>query len=254
MRRNAAKSRVAPFAALVASVISAVIGLHAARAGDGAAVAGVVRFAGPRPERKPIQMMESRGKESECMKAHATVPLSESALVSEKGEVANVFVYIKKGLEKKEYPAPEKPAVINQNKCMFRPRVLGVMVGQKLHIKNSDALLHNVRSFSRRNRAFNIAQPPATKIREKTFRRPESAVKITCDIHKWMTAYIFAVEHPYFAVTPENGKFRIRGLPAGDYTLAAWHELYGEQEANITVGASGSTEVDFTFKPVKPKS
>ena len=237
----------------MASVVPVIIGIQPARAEDSAIVSGVVRFDGPKPERRPIALVEKRGKKSDCMKSHPTPLLTEDALVSEKGELANVFVYIKKGFEKKKYPVPKKPAVLNQEKCMFRPRVLGVRVGQKLHIKNGDAVVHNVRSFARRNRAFNIAQLPGSKIREKTFRRQEIAVKIKCDIHDWMTGYIFALEHPYFAVTPKNGKFKIKGLPAGDYTLAAWHEMYGEQKANITVGKSGTVEADFTFKPVKPK-
>ena len=257
-------SRVASLAVLMASVVPVVVGLQPARAEDGAIeeaaiedsaiVAGVVRFDGPRPERKQIAMVEKRGKKSECNKSHPTGLLSENALVSEKGELANVFVYIKKGLEKKKYPVPEKPVVLNQENCMFRPRILGVLVGQKLHIKNGDAVTHNVRSFARRNRPFNIGQYPASKTREKTFSRPESAVMIKCDIHDWMTGYVFALEHPYFAVTLKNGRFKIKGLPAGDYTLAAWHEMYGEQKASITVGKSGTVEADFTFKPVKPKS
>ena len=241
------------------SIVPMIIGVGPARAEDGAVkegaiVSGVVRFDGPKPVRKQIAMVEKYGKKSECNMSHPTGLLSEDALVSEKGELANVFVYVKKGLAKKKYPVPEKPAVLNQEKCMFRPRVLGVLVGQKLHIKNDDAVLHNIRSFARRNRPFNIAQPPATKIREKTFRRPESAVRIKCDIHSWMTGFVFALDHPFFAVSARNGKFKIKGLPAGDYTLAAWHEMYGEQKASITVGKSGTVKANFTFKPVKPKS
>lgn len=217
-------------------------------ADDKATIVGIVRFNGVRPIRKPLRLIEKGGKRSDCHKLHTTDLLDESRLVSEKGEVANVFVYVKKGIEKKSYPLPEKPAVLNQDKCMFRPRVQGIRVGQEFVMRNSDPLTHNVRSFARRNRAFNVAQPPNTPDRTRKFTAGERAVKIQCDIHPWMTAYYFVMEHPYFAVTNEKGQFKIRGLPAGEYTLVAWHEEFGEQEVKITVAATGSTDVEFSFE------
>ena len=116
-------------------------------------------------------------------------------------------------------------------------------------MKNSDPLIHNVRSFSTRNRAFNIAQPAGSADRKKVFTVQERAIRIKCDFHPWMEAFVFAMEHPYFAVTDEKGHFRIEGLPAGEYTLAAWHEEFDEQKVTITVGATGSAKVDFSFEP-----
>jgi len=211
------------------------------------AVAGVVRFVGPRPIRKPIRMFEKGGKPSDCQELHKTLLLDENRMVSEKGELANVFIYIKKGLEKKNYPLPKEPAVLNQGKCMFHPRVQGIRVGQDFVMKNGDPLTHNIRSFSFRNRAFNIAQPAKSEDRKKVFTRPEKAVMIQCDIHSWMKAYFFVMDHPYFAVTDAKGQFKIEGLPAGEYTLAAWHEEFGDQEVKITVAATGSSKVDFSF-------
>ena len=115
-------------------------------------------------------------------------------------------------------------------------------------MKNGDPVLHNVRSFSFRNRAFNVAQPAGSEDRKKVFKYREKAVMIQCDIHPWMKAYFFVIDHPYFAVTNEQGKFEIKGLPAGKYTLSAWHEEFGEQQTKITVGSTGSTEVEFSFK------
>ena len=116
-------------------------------------------------------------------------------------------------------------------------------------MKNSDPVLHNVRSLSLRNRAFNIAQPAKTPDRKKVFTRGERAIKIQCDIHPWMTAYYFVMEHPFFAVTNNKGEFKINDLPPGEYTIAAWHEELGEQKLKIKVGESGSTDAKFTFKP-----
>ena len=215
---------------------------------DGAIVVGVVRFDGPRPQRAPLRLIEKGGKVSACQALHKTPLLDEKTMVSETGQVANVFVYVKKGLEKRAYPLPKKPAVLNQDKCMFRPRVQGIRVGQKFLMRNSDPVLHNVRSFSFKNRAFNVAQPADTEDREKVFTFREKAVMVQCDIHPWMTAYYFVMDHPYFAVTNEKGEFKIDGLPAGEYTLAAWHEEFGEQSVVITVGESGSVEAGFSFE------
>ena len=224
-----------------------------ARAADGASVVGVVKFEGQRPRRRRLGFREKRGKLSACLKLYKTPPLDENLLVSKKGEVANVFVYVRKGLEKnKKYLLPKKPATLNQVKCMFQPRVQGVRVGQKFVMKNGDPVLHNIRSFSFRNRAFNIAQPVKSEDRLKIFKHRERAVMIQCDIHPWMKAYFFVMDHPYFAVTDAKGRFKIEGLPAGKYTLSAWHEVFGEQQTTITVGDSGSTEIGFSFKP-KPK-
>ncbi len=221
---------------------------RSAGADESGTVVGVVKFDGPRPERKPMRLEEKGGKLGECCKLHKDTLLTENLIVGEKGEVANVFVYVKRGLPKKSYPAPKEPAVLDQQKCMFRPRVQGVQVGQEFLMRNSDPLIHNVRSFAQRNRAFNIAQPAKSPDRKKVFKQQERAIKIKCDFHPWMKAYIFVMDHPYFAVTNEKGQFKIEGLPAGEYTLAAWHEEFGEKKAKIAVGATGSTEVDFSFE------
>ena len=234
--------------ALLLTGLSVTFEPQRAYAADGASVVGVVTFDGPRPNRKRIQMREKRGKLSDCNKLHKAGLLDENIIVGEKGEVANVFVYVRKGLEKQTYPLPKQPAILNQVKCMFSPRVPGVRVGQDFVMKNGDPVLHNVRSFSFRNSAFNVAQPADSEDRKKVFKYREQAVMIQCDIHPWMKAYFFVMDHPYFAVTNAKGQFEIKGLPAGEYTLSAWHEEFGEQKTKITVGFTGATKVGFSFK------
>ena len=207
------------------------------------AVSGVVRFDGPRP--KPVWL----GMDEASLRQHKKRPFDENALIGKDGALANVFVQVKKGVAKKAYPVPEKPAIMDQVGSFFRPRVQGVMVGQKLLLRNSDPYIHNVRSLSLKNRAFNIAQPPTTADRERVFRRPEGPIQMGCDFHKWMKAYVFVMDHPYFAITDAQGRFRIAGLPAGEYTLEAWHEDFGKQQATITVGVNGAAEANFTFRP-----
>jgi len=216
----------------------------------GASITGVARFKGSPPKREPIDMTPTRGGAAdECKNLHKEGHLSETAIVSDDGTVVNVFVYVKKGLEKgKEYPMPDEPAVLDQEGCMYRPRVQGVRVGQELVIKNSDPLTHNTRSYAFRNRAFNIAQPAGADERTKVFKRPERAIQMGCDIHAWMKAFVFAMDHPFFAVTGEDGKFTIEGLPPGEYELEAWHEEFDEQEATVKVDAHGKAEVEFVFE------
>ena len=209
-------------------------------------VSGVVRFDGPRPKRTPIPLTP------ESRKLYDKHPLSEVKLVSAKGEVQNVFVYVKKGLpEGKSYNAPKEGALVNQKKSMFRPRVQGVFVGQEVSMRNSDPLIHNVRSLSEENRPFNIGQPAGTPDRKKVFKDKEGPIELRCDFHPWMRAYLFVMEHPYFAVTDAQGHFTIKGLPVGNYTLAIWHEAFGEQEQKITVKSGGLKDIEFNLKPAK---
>ena len=220
----------------------------ATAADDPPGLSGIARFDGRPPERRPVSLREKGGKLSDCHELHDGVLLDENVIVSEAGEIANVFVYVKRGLPDVEHPVPEEPALLDQKKCMFTPRVQGVRVGQQFLMRNSDPVLHNVRSLSFRNRAFNFAQPADSEDRDRTFTIREKAIRVQCDIHPWMRAYYFVMDHPFFAVTDETGRFNIEGLPPGEYTLAAWHEEFGEEEAELTVGEDGIATVSFTFR------
>jgi streptogramin lyase/mono/diheme cytochrome c family protein/plastocyanin/cytochrome c5 len=203
---------------------------------------GTVRFEGERPEPRRLPLDEASRKLYE-----GKPPLDENILISESGALANVFVYVKNP-PKGSYPLPDKPAVIDQQKSVFRPRVQGIRVGQNVIMKNGDPFIHNIRSLSRKNRPFNIVQPAGTLDRERTFDAAEGPITIKCDFHRWMTAHFFVMDHPFFAVTNGEGKFSIPDLPPGEYQLAAWHEELGEQELNVIVNKGGSAKVDFHFQ------
>ncbi len=130
---------------------------------------------------------------------------------------------------------------------MFRPRAQGIRVGQEVSMRNGDPFIHNVRSLSSKNRPLNIAQPAGTPDRLKVFKEQEGPITIKCDFHPWMTAHFFVMDHPFFAVTGEEGNFSIKGLPAGEYTLGAWHEKFGDKELTVTVGPQAK-KVGFLFK------
>jgi plastocyanin len=151
------------------------------------------------------------------------------------------------GLEKVTLPIPGEPVVIDQQKCRYVPRVVGVRVGQALQVKNGDPLLHNVRSDPEINQPFNQGQPVQGMAYTHTFTTREVMVPITCDVHAWMRAYVGALEHPYFAVTGEDGAFTLPNLPPGTYTIAAWHERLGTKEQPVTLGSKDTKDVDFTF-------
>ena len=204
---------------------------------------GKVRFEGKRPKPNRLPLDEASRKLYNGKPA-----LDESILLSKSGGLANVFVYVKTPI-RGDFPLPKGPAVIDQQKSIFRPRVLGLRVGQELVMKNGDPFLHNIRSLSRKNRPFNIAQPAGSPDRERTFKSAEGPITIKCDFHRWMTAHFWVMDHPFFAVTDEDGRFSIRDLPAGKYTLVAWHEVFGEQEVKVAVGDDSPSETGFTFSP-----
>ncbi len=213
---------------------------------NGITLSGRVLFDGPRPQRRAINMT----KDPTCIKLHGDDPvLSEELIVGDDGGVQNAFVYIRRGAPKMDYPVPEGAIELDQKDCMYRPRVQGMLVGQTLKVLNSDPVTHNVRSFPVRNRAFNFGQPADSGPRERLFDVAEREIEIQCDIHPWMHAYLFVMDHPFFAVTDAEGKYSIAGLPAGDYSLAIWHEELGRQNQDVNVVDKDIEVINFIFQP-----
>ena len=212
----------------------------AAPLGNGS-IAGVMNFTGTAPVNPVIDMSE----EAECAAKHGDQATDPIVVVND-GKLQNVFVRIVSGLPAGPYPTPSSPAVIDQNGCLYQPRVVGLMVGQDLEIKNSDPLMHNIKAVPTENRGFNISQPRVMSS-TRSFNTPEIMVPLECSVHGWMNAYVGVVEHPYFATSGSDGSFTIGGLPAGTYQLEAWHETFGTQTAEVTVAADGSTSVEFSF-------
>ncbi len=209
-----------------------------------AAVSGRVAFTGTAPTNPRIDMAE----EPQCAAAYQTAPRQETVVVNSNGTLANVFVYVQSGLAAgATYAPPSTPVVIDQKGCHYVPHVFGIMVGQNLEIRNSDSLLHNIKAQARSNRPFNISQPAAGMTTTRTFSAPEVTVALACNVHGWMSAYAGVMAHPFFAVTGSDGSFSIAGLPAGTYTLEAWHEQYGTQTATVTVADGESKTAEFTY-------
>jgi hypothetical protein len=212
----------------------------------GVRLSGSVKFDGVPPERRVI----NTSKDAACAKLHDGKPvLDEDLIVSTAGGVKNAFVFVRRGAPTGKYAVPEEPATLEQQGCMFRPRVQGMRAGQRLKVGNGDPVTHNVRSFPVINQAFNFGQPPDTPPRERLFEQAEREIEIQCDIHPWMHAYLFVMDHPFFNVTDDDGAFAIEGLPPGEYTLESWHEKLGKQRTSVTVGSDPLVDVNFAYRP-----
>jgi plastocyanin len=207
-------------------------------------VTGTIRFTGSKPPRKLVDMSE----DPSCVKAHGTKAYDESLMVGPTGGVANAFVYIKAGLEGKNFEVPQEPVALDQNGCWFHPRVFGIQTGQALRVINSDPVTHNIHPMAEINREWNHSQGPGDAPLARKFLKPEVMIKVKCNIHNWMHAFIGVLDHPYFAVSQADGSFEIKNLPPGTYTLAVWQETLGTQEQQITVGPHATTATHFTFK------
>jgi len=183
-----------------------------------------------------------------CIEAHKGRAVDESVVVNSNGTISNVFIYIKTGLEGKQFEIPGSPVTIDQRGCWFHPRVMGMQTGQKLQVVNSDPVTHNIHPLAHINREWNHSQGPGDEPIGRKFAKGEVMIPIKCNIHSWMHAFVGVVDHPYFAVTGSDGRFVIRNVPPGDYVVEAWHEALGLQEQKITIAPSGKIEANFGFK------
>jgi plastocyanin len=204
-------------------------------------VKGTVTYDGP-DEDTPIAM----NADPTCAGLHPT-PVDTNAYAVKDGKLGNVFVYVKSGLEGKSFPVPAEKKELDQQGCLYHPRIFGIQVGQPLTIKNSDATLHNIHAMPKSNTEFNQGQPIQNMSFDKTFDKVEVMVPFKCDVHPWMSAHMGVVDNPYYAVSGDDGTFTIDKLPPGTYTLEAWHEKLGTATQQVTVAPNQAADVTFAF-------
>ncbi len=207
-------------------------------------VTGTISYKGKRPAPKAIDMSE----EPACVEAHQGKAYDESLVVNKSGKLANAFIYVKSGLEGKHFAIPPTPVTIDQRGCWFRPRVMGIQTGQTLQVIDSDPVTHNIHPMAVVNREWNHSQGAGDPPIARRFIKPEIMIRVKCTIHSWMHAFIGVLDHPYFAVSKDDGSFEIKNLPPGTYTIAVWQEKLGTQEQQLTVPPHGTAEANFTFK------
>jgi plastocyanin len=214
--------------------------VDAATAGE---IEGTVTYTGPKPKPQAVDMSSDPA----CAATHKGKVYDESMVVSSKGGLGNAFVYISKGLEGKNFEAPQEAVTIDQKGCWFRPRILGVQVGQSFDVTNSDPVTHNIHPVAVTNREWNHSQGPGEPPMHRKFTKTEIMIPVKCNIHDWMHAYIGVVDNPYFAVTKDDGSFSLKNVPPGTYTVTVWQEKLGTQQSEVTVSAGGKAAAKVGF-------
>jgi hypothetical protein len=224
-------------------IAALLVSLQIVSAGD---ITGKVTLKGTPPPERPLPL------DPACGKIHPTKK-TRLYVVGQGGELADTFIYVKDGVTGKQFPLPEKPALIDQVGCEYTPYVSGLMVNQKLLVRNSDPVLHNVHPIPAvaGNKESNIAQLPKSKDLEFTFPKEEPFLRFKCDVHPWMFSYVSVMSHPFYSVSGKDGTFKIQNLPAGKYTIEANHRKAGKKTMEVEVPATGSKEANFEFD-VKP--
>jgi len=219
-------------------------GLQVAAAGD---ITGTITLKGTPPPEKPITQIKD---DAFCGKLHTEEVKTRFYVVGAKGELADVFVTLK-GITGKSTGAATQPLVIDQKGCEYIPYVAAAQTGQKIVVKNSDPVMHNVHPMptASGNKEDNKAQMPGGADLNFSYPTTESFLRFKCDVHPWMFSYISVVDHPYFAVSAKDGTFTIKNVPPGKYTLVAMHRKAAAAgvEKEIEVKADGA-KADFTLE------
>ena len=218
--------------------------LQVASAAD---INGIVTLKGTPPKEKEITpVME----DANCSKLHTTVPTTRFYVAGPKGELADVVVSVQ-GISGKSTGASAPPVVLDQKGCEYIPSILAVQTDQKIVVKNSDPVLHNVHNVPGEgsgNKEKNEAQLPNGADLTFSFSKPENFLKFKCDVHQWMFAWVSIFDHPYFAVSGKDGSFKIANVPPGKYKIQATHRKAGTVTQEVEVKEGEAAKADFTLE------
>jgi plastocyanin len=207
---------------------------------DGGSISGVVRFEGRAPAPKQLVISKDR---DVCGLRPA---YDQSLVVGPHGGIANAVVTIVDIGSGRA--ADTRPVKFDQRGCAYVPHVLAFVAGSTVDIINSDGILHNVHTESSVNPVIDFAQPGFKKMISVTVTKPE-VIKVGCDAHNWMSGWWYVTANPYYAVTGPDGRYTIKDVPPGTYTLQVWQETLGTQTTKVTVKPGEQVTVDFVMKP-----
>ena len=211
--------------------------------GASGTIVGHVRLTASAPPSPVVRM----GGDPKCSAAAGGKRVTQDFVVrSADGGLANTFVNLQGSFP--ATPVPTEPVTLDQRGCIFVPRMVGVRVGQALQAMNSDNTAHNVHSLSRHGgNAFNVSQARQGMTSRLPVKSEDIVMRIKCDIHSWMVAWVGVVPHPYFAVSGNDGSFTIARVPPGRHTIQTWHEAYGRLTRTVDVKAGQTATIDFVY-------
>lgn len=229
---------------LTLAAVASFAALHVANAGN---ITGKVTLSGTPPPEKEITPLKD---DATCGKLTSGTPMTKFYVVGPNKELADVVVVVK-GLEGKSTGASAAPAVVDQKGCEYTPQIFAVQTGQKIAVKNSDPVMHNVHSTPTvaGNAEENKGQMAGAADLNFSFAKPENFLRFKCDVHPWMFAWVTVVDHPYYAVTAKDGSFTIKDVPPGKYKVVALHRKGAPTgvEKDVEVTADGA-KADFTIE------
>ena len=203
-------------------------------------ITGTITYSGTAPLSKKLKM----DADPFCLAQNPGGPVAQDVLLGPGNSLQNVLIYVKAGLPAAtQYAVPSAPVQVDQKGCIYAPRIAVAMVNQTISFSNSDATKHHVQAMAEENPEWVTSQEPNSSPQGTKFAKPEIGMLVICHLHPWMRMFVHVLPNPYYAVTGKDGTFSIKGLPAGDYTLEAWHEKFGTMTVKVKAGG----KADFTF-------
>ena len=206
-------------------------------------ISGRILFSGPTPAMPVIDMSSN----PLCEREHKAPVHAQTIVVNPNRTLRYAFIWIKDGLPKAHWTPPAESVKLTQSGCTYDPHVIGIMAGQTLEIVNDDPVNHNIHAEAQTNAPWNIAEAPKAEHMFRKFAAEEVLVPISCSVHPWMRSFVGVSPHPFYAVSGDDGTFRLTGVPPGTYTIEVVQEKLGRKQGTVTLSASGAATIDFTY-------